>query len=678
VYTPRIVISSKGCPYYERTLVSDTDIAHLRSQHGDNEHVVALMIVGWVSLLGDSPIGDDKPGFVIERFLQQLLKDYRGTIVTYSNLAHQLLKGLVRDDDGNIIVPYLAEFQKLPIYREYLAFVRTRDPRVLRYILSFLLFSKKGHYEDSALKSDALRKWLEVEDRLVQLKLPPWVANLRRILDVCFRSWAFEDFLPKHGNGAVADRGVRGVVAKNTAFSVDKRISYLYLRENNIFLNHDIQLYPTPDGGVADNQRSLDIARLMFVPKDHKSSRSICMEPIGFMWAQQGVRRVYERWLSESLLGDHVFLREQERNQQASAYGSASGEVDTIDLSSASDCVSWDLVKQIFPPKVLKHLAATRTSKVELPDGTIRYVRKYAPMGSALCFPVQSTIYAAIALMVGICRFYGVDWSVPGCLDGLDITKMHGNAFSRSLGHSGPRFSHYLCYGDDIIVDSRITEDVITALTALGFQVNVSKSFVGQEAFRESCGEYHFDGKSVSPFFLKTKSVSSRVNIVSLAGLIDLANRALSFGYLNLRRHLVQFILHYPIEGVKGDSTKNPILFTGDENESCAVLCTSPRNTHLRRRRFDPRLAALVNDGPGVTLGGQPLSGTDILYQRDEFESIVPGPRRQRRISEEFDNYRYVMWWRTRAYGAETDPMDSVPMTHDVLEVDVCRRWTAC
>lgn len=684
MYAPRISLSSKGQIYYDRILDSDNSVTLIRQEHGDNEHVVVLTIVSWVSLLGDSPIGDDKPAVIVDRFLNTLLSDYRGTIAAYSNLAHQLCKGLQRDDDGNIIVPYLKEFEPLPIFREYLAFFRTRDPRVLQYILSFLLFAKKGRYEDAELEKLAFRKWIQIEDRLSVLELPPWTANLRRILDVCCRSWEFRDFLPKHGNGSVAERGVKGVEHKNSIFSGHRRISYLYFREDNIFMDCD-ERSVAPDGSFTVDHCSTDTSRLMFVPKDHKSARSICMEPTVFMWAQQGVRHYYERWLSESPLGDHIFLREQERNQEASAFGSLTGEVDTIDLSSASDCVAWDLVKRIFPAKVLKHLAGTRTSKVELPDGSVRHVRKYAPMGSALCFPIQSTIYAAIALMVGICQYYGVDWSVPGVLDGLDIERMHESAFASTLGHHGSRFSHYLCYGDDIIVDSRLTTEVINALTALGFEVNVSKSFVGNEAFRESCGEYHFDGESVSPYFFKTDEVSSRIGIAALAGLIDHANRAMHFGYSTLRRHLVQFILHYPIAGVRESREKNSILFTEDENESCAILCANPRNTHLRKRVYDPRLSSYLYGGkaeaeasPGNTLGGAALTGTDMWYQRDEVESLAPGPCRKRRLSEKFDNYRYVTWWRTRVYGAGTGLIDAVPMTHDALEVGISRRWTAC
>jgi hypothetical protein len=198
------------------------------------------------------------------------------------------------------------------------------------------------------------------------------------------------------------------------------------------------------------------------------------MEPSAYMWAQQAVRLWYEDYLSRSVLRKHVVLQDQSKNQWACRFGSFTNRVDTIDLSSASDSVLWLLVKKIFPAKVLKHLLATRTDTVELPDGSEFKVSKFAPMGSALCFPVQSTIYSAVILMVAMTRRFGVDWREPGVFKGLDLDVLYKMTFMDKLSdEDSHKYQPFYAYGDDLICDERITSNVIDALTELAFKVNV-------------------------------------------------------------------------------------------------------------------------------------------------------------------------------------------------------------
>lgn len=659
MYTWRVAI-----PSAEGTFVSILDEGdsgpQLRQQYGKNVQNVLLLIVAWTALLGDSPLGNRKPNKTIFRFIKNLKTDLRSVVRTYSELAHAVTLSLQRSGEEVIIDPFLTAMKHTPVFPEYLHFVRTQNPQSLQYVLSFLNFGKKLYFEDSELDSVAFHKWSQVEERLSNLVLPSWVSNLREIVYLLMEGWEFDTFLPKHGNGAVAERGVRGLQSKNFKFGYNKKIDYLYNRDNNIFLPNETGNSSLPVIGQREGGVSVDFSRLKFVPKDWKTTRSICMEPIIFQWAQQGLRLGLELQISKGPLGHHVFLHDQSMNQLASEFGSKTGLVDTIDLSSASDSVSWELIKRVFPPSVLKHLAATRTEKVELPNGSVIPIRKFAPMGSGVCFPTQSILYSAIVMMVSIAHTYARNWREPNCFSGLDLQQASKEVFFGGLIPSEARLQPFRCYGDDIACDKRVTSNTIEALSSLGFEVNVSKSYLGQSAFRESCGKYHFDGRDVSPFFFKVKKIARRISIASLGGVIDHANRALQYGYACLRRHLIQFIQYYPIEGIRV-KRRNPILFSNRVDDTFAIITMNPVNTHLRSARY----------------GTDTHVGTVNEYQRDEVMSIVPRPQRKRQVSRNYDNYFYTLWWRSQ-YGVDgmTDKTVTTTKT-DALGLGVGWRWSA-
>lgn len=701
MYEPRASIPAAGGAVVIDLTASSFSI-HLEEQHGDNKQNVELLILAWCSLLADSPVDKAKPHGLIKKFVKLLVTDLFGTIRLFSDLGHTLTTTLQRDDSGQACIgPYLKEMEKLPIYREYHHFLKTGDPQTLTFLLSFLWFGKKAYYEDDNYDSVAFRRWEVVEERLASLVMPDWVSNLRVIIDVLMEPFRDEHFLPSHGGGRVAERGIFGSELKNVSFPDSPRIAYLYHREKlNLVNETGVDAYP---GYCSVRRPSSQTSRLKFVPKDYKTSRSICMEPLIFMWAQQAVRLWFEEAISEGPLRHNVVLSDQTRNQEASLLGSKTGSLDTLDLSSASDCVSWELVKAIFPPKVLKHLSGTRTRLVEVPDGSVRPVRKYAPMGSALCFPVQSTIYSAICILAGISEVHGLDWSQPIPAFKQNVRSLLQWTFRprSDKGTGNGLVQDFLCYGDDIVCDTRTTSNIIAMLGALGFEVNEAKSFVGpKQAFRESCGEFHWNGHKVTPYFFKVKKLREKVEIDSLAGVIDHANKAREFGFIQLRKILIQYSLRVPISGARGDRVTNPILFTTDKEASLAIICDTPRNDHLSRRSFvvDEKSTAVktrivrfttvdpATFGPGkmevtrevaVPLG--PPANTSERYQRDEVKSITIRPVRGLELSVSYDNYRYLNWWRAR-YGRGTgrEEYTSPPATAETPGIGVGMRWTAC
>jgi hypothetical protein len=235
--------------------------------------------------------------------------------------------------------------------------------------------------------------------------------------------------------------------------------------------------------------------------------------------------------------------------------------------------------------------------------------------------------------MITVADAYGRDWRIPGSLSDIDLDVAYFYAFGKGTGRS--KYFPFLAYGDDLVVDHTTTSNVVEALTQLGFQVNVSKSFLGDSAYRESCGKHYYRGTDVTPFRFKTRAVSPRIDVTTLASIIDTANRAGQFAYDNCRKHLIQFILYYPIMGVKENrhGSRNPVLFSNDPDDSMAIISSNPHNYHLKKREFGPDAV-----------------GTSLQFQRDEVESITMGPQSKVHPSKRFDGYYYTLWWRSRYY----------------------------
>lgn len=620
----------------------------LLKQYGVDVDNALLLVVGWTALLGDSPLENgSKPTKVVRRFLHLACYNLKGLIKAYAELGHLLMK--TQDTRYGEQRPYLPEFERTPVYREYLSFWRgNRDPYLFQYLLSFCFFGKKAYFRtDTDLEATALHKWREVEGKLANLNIPNGAKNLRHVMSWIFTGWSCDQFMPVHGGGSVAEERVRGVIMKNRRMALTPGLAYLYGKTNILAEGAREEALPRAD--LLDRKVTQKAARLIFVPKDYKSCRSICMEPAAKQWAQQGVRYWLEAHIKKSVLRDHVFLSDQGVNRWAAMVGSKNHRYDTIDLSSASDSVSWDLVKQVFPPAVLKHLLATRTAVVKLPHGDEEIsLHKYAPMGSALCFPVQCTIYSAITLMVGIAQAYGLDWDDDD-MRSLDLDKAYKYAF----GPGGN--DHYLpfyVFGDDIITDHRLTSNVIEALQSLGFTVNVEKSFTGPNECRESCGGYYLNGDYVTPYTFKPGELGAEDKVETTAGLIDQINLAREYGYYTVRQNLISYVMHKPIKGVHTHKKQNPILFTEDPEQSFAILVDGRATNRHLRSRFN----------------------TDLQYR--EVLSLTMAPSTVRAWTSVEDNYAYVQWWRSRYGGSGTRSSTRASSKADVLETDVSGRWT--
>lgn len=265
-WTPRVSIPSiEG--RYSRILNDAATLYTLASAHGDNLHTVRVSIIAWTSLLADSPLGH-KPNAVINKFLNELINDYKGTCARLSDLADDLSRMGRHDRESQtvIIEGDLSGYKRTPVFKEVLNFVRTGDAQTLRYVLTVLQFGAKIGYKDESLELAAFRQWAETEQRLEQAHLPAYIDSLRAVVHWLFKRWSPGPFLPKHGSGSVAQKGVWGSEGKNRGFELDPWLDKTYQSRADI----DTYGSSTPDGSpsklVEDVRHSA--ARLAFVPKD--------------------------------------------------------------------------------------------------------------------------------------------------------------------------------------------------------------------------------------------------------------------------------------------------------------------------------------------------------------------------------------------------------------------------
>jgi hypothetical protein len=478
------------------------------------------------------------------RFYNRLTQDLRGLIREYAELGDELLRSIRVKPWGSVKKPLFRKFSRTPIFREYLYWYRYGDPECFSYIMSFLWFAKKAEYKDAAFFERALASWKVVEEQNSKLQLPLHVlADLRVILrrqnidadgNPVDREFSVDPatFVFKHGPGAVAERGIHTTEEKNNLMEYHHQLTVLV---DNLPATPYLDLV-IPDQLKWDSahygfwrERSGTISKLQFVPKDYKTSRTICMEPVSFMWSQQALLNALIWAIRGSMLGRSIDLTDQEKNRLQALWSSADQEFGTIDMSYASDTVHIDLIRAIFEGKLREFLLATRTDRVELPDGTVVRVKKFAPMGSAVCFPIQCIIFLLVTILANHLSFLGIsaqDYLSKG------LTVVGKRHYPRAK--DGTRV-----FGDDIICPDSQTGTVMTLLTALGFKVNDLKSFYGDSSVRESCGMYALDGADVTPITFKVKGIMENTHD-SILGRIALCNALFARGYINARNALLR------------------------------------------------------------------------------------------------------------------------------------------
>jgi hypothetical protein len=279
-----------------------------------------------------------------------------------------------------------------------------------------------------------------------------------------------------------------------------------------------------------------------FVPKDARTDRPIAVGASLNLYLQLGVKSYMEERLK--LVG--VDLTDQSRNQELARQGSLyfgtdtlpnPGQFCTIDLASASDSISIELVRLLLPSDWFAFLDDLR-HKSGVIDGEELLYEKFSAMGNGFTFPLESLIF----------------WAVAKAASEQDGSVTHK--------------SDIAVYGDDIIVRRKHSDAVLSALSFCGFEVNSEKSFL-LGPFKESCGKDYLHGNDVRPFYLK-REVTSYDDLYficnSISRLCMLGRRG--SGYYELFSRALSFIpqacrFYLPLEDTSDKGLIVPFSFLG-------------------------------------------------------------------------------------------------------------------
>lgn len=238
---------------------------------------------------------------------------------------------------------------------------------------------------------------------------------------------------------------------------------------------------------------------LFTVPKKTDIDRCACKEPDINMFLQKGVGRHIRR----RLLSVGINLNDQSINRDLARAGSIDGSLATLDLSSASDRISLEVVSTLLPPLWFTYLNSIRSQNVTI-DGETYRTEMFSSMGNGFTFELESLIFYALSRSV--LYFEGI----PGTLS---------------------------IYGDDIIIPSGSFDAVTFVLNRFGFVVNMDKSFHTGD-FRESCGGHYLRGEDVTPFYLKRKATR-------LTDVIRVANQLRDWSFRDpFRRYELPGLFH--------------------------------------------------------------------------------------------------------------------------------------
>lgn len=502
----------------------------------------------------------------ISGYFHSLLQDFKNLLVTYSKVDYArdtetlskrfhaegvsfatktmpaLFKGLLQYlEFGKSAYPgfklkpgceYPAFLQRLfaPIYMDV-----TSDEAVICikciYQISFLCKKLKGPYphrvllkqaEDFVLDDKSLSK-VDLDSEAVKPILKHAIAIIDSIFtgyDPDVDPWT----VPNPGPGA-------------TNTKVEKHMRYephvLYTKIDAVMPFKE-WFYPGLTGhhvNPARSYRSLlkgrkyePRSRFCQVDKQVGESRGICIEENEAQFLQQAVKNGLYHWIENHPVTKGVInFAKQDVNGLLALKASLSLEHATIDMSKASDRVLRILVAILFcnQDRLREMLLALSTRWIDFPSLDIPSLEtlKYAPMGSALCFPVMAIVHYAL------CKAIILQSNIE-------------NRFALS--------KKVFVYGDDIVLSSTCAQAVFDWLPSFGMKLNVSKSFV-RSHFRESCGLHAYYGTEITPVFLKripTKKADSASLLASLAAESQLYYNGFKHAAQLLRLRVTQ---HYGI-----------------------------------------------------------------------------------------------------------------------------------
>jgi len=336
--------------------------------------------------------------------------------------------------------------------------------------LFYLVYKLKVPYspEDEQRVIDA---FLRNEEELLHVDLSSVDLSVeKRLMEEILEGFTPKDIIPRHGPGAVATG--EKLEQKWRFQRLFSQIHQSYPYYDYFIVGGSHELLDRLEWYKSLKREDVGVAKVVLVPKDSRGPRLISCEPLEYQWIQQGLNHKLVRHLeSHRLTRGQINFQDQSVNRDLALESSKHHFYCTLDLKDASDRVSLDLVRELIPEPLIRYFEAVRSHATLLPDGRIVTLRKYAPMGSAVCFSVEALCFWVICVAAVMRK---LPWGLQ------EVAR------------------HVYVYGDDIIVPTVAYDDVVSALHSVGLVVNIAKCCSNGD-FRESCGMDAFDGVDVTP-----------------------------------------------------------------------------------------------------------------------------------------------------------------------------------
>lgn len=226
---------------------------------------------------------------------------------------------------------------------------------------------------------------------------------------------------------------------------------------------------------------------LFVVPKDNEEDRICEKQPTLNVFLQKGIGSELRRRL---LRRCGVNLNNQGINGSLAREGSISGITATVDLSNASNSITYGVVHALLPFDWFALLDLARTRSVVLLDGRSHDLELFSAMGNGFTFELESLIFWALVKAT------------------LSVSEARGEVHDQTVS----------VYGDDLIFAASLFDSVTEVFRVCGFRVNAKKSHISGP-FRESCGYYWYSGFNVKPLRLR-KYPRRRLDWIELANKI--------------------------------------------------------------------------------------------------------------------------------------------------------------
>jgi len=427
-----------------------------------------------------------------------------------------------------------------------------------------------------AREKRAERRFLDVEASLRNHVVDPTIRHAYRmvsrivlgsILGRESLDSLYLELLPRHGPGTTAEhiRGNAKYAFTEWPQRLDRDFPYSEFgcasirNSSNELYGHSLTMRPPRD--------ELPV-RVCFVPKTLKTPRVIAVEPVAVQYMQQAVGNMFRARIENpgSLTSGHINFISQDVNSELARTASIDGRYATIDLSDASDRVSClhahDTLCSV--PVLRNWFFTLRSSRARLPSGKVISLRKYASMGSALCFPMEALVFFNAIVT---CRILAT---------GRRVTRKSVYTLSRDV----------YVYGDDLVVPANEAPVICEFLEAFGLKVNYNKTFFTGK-FRESCGTDWYDGEDVKPVYFRHPISADRPSSEAIVSLVSTANQLYKAGLWSCCRRVRQYI-----------------------------------------ERYTGSLPTVANDaqalGWNTFRNGSSSNGWDVRYQRHKLKALVP------------------------------------------------------